>query len=76
MVTRPVELTRRELRELELALRQRGFAPTNLNSAWRQLTNHDMAAHLIGYICKAALGEKLHPFDERVDRALQKNSGL
>lgn len=70
VVTRPAELTRKELRELELTLRQRGFTPTSLDSAWKQLTNHEMAARLIGYIRQAALGEELRPFAERVDRAL------
>lgn len=75
VVTRPAELTRQELRELELTLRQRGFTPANLDVAWKHLTNQEMAARLIGYIRQAALGEQLRPFDERVDRALQKLLG-
>ena len=70
VVTRPADLTRQELRELELALRQRNFTPANLDTAWKQLTNQEMAARLIGYIRGAALDEEPVPFEERVDRAL------
>lgn len=71
VVTRPRELTRQQLRELLLALNNAGFSETNLAAAWKQTTNQDMAASIIGYIRQAALGDPLVPFAQRVDGALQ-----
>lgn len=72
VLTRPRELTRKQLRELRLALDQAGFTEANLTTAWRELTNQGIAAGIIGYIRQAALGDALEPYDQRVDRALQK----
>jgi type I restriction enzyme, R subunit len=72
VVTRPRELTRKQLRELRLALDQAGFSEASLSSAWRDLTNQEIAAGIVGYIRQAALGDALEPFEQRVDRALQK----
>jgi type I restriction enzyme R subunit len=72
VVTRPRELTRKQLRELRLALDQAGFSEANLTTAWRELTNQEIAAGIIGYIRQAALGDTLEPYDLRVDKALQK----
>jgi type I restriction enzyme R subunit len=64
---RPRELTRRQLKELALLLDGAGF-----QVAWRDKTNEDIAATIIGFIRKAALGDPLVPYPERVDRALKK----
>jgi type I restriction enzyme R subunit len=71
VLNRPRELTRAQLRELVLALDRAGFTETNLASAWRELTNQDIAARIVGYIRQAAIGDALVPYAERVDRALQ-----
>ncbi|MBK5915571.1 type I restriction-modification system endonuclease [Rhodocyclus purpureus] len=71
VLTRPRDLTRRQLKELMLELDQAGFSETGLDAAWRQMTNHDIAARIVGYIRKAAIGDALMPWSERVDRALQ-----
>ena len=71
VLTRPRELTRAQLRELVLALDKAGFTETNLASAWRELTNQDIAARIVGYIRQAAIGDALVPYAERVDHALQ-----
>jgi type I restriction enzyme R subunit len=71
VVTRPQELTRKQLRELQYELDKAGFSETNLNAAWNKMTNHEIAASIIGYIRQAAIGDALIPFSERVDRALQ-----
>jgi type I restriction enzyme R subunit len=69
VLTRPRELTRAQLRELVLALDRAGFTETNLATAWRELTNQDIAARIVGYIRQAAIGDALVPYAERVDRA-------
>lgn len=43
-----------------------------LRSAWRDKTNADIAASIMGFIRRAALGDPLVPYSERVDRALAK----
>lgn len=70
VLTRPRELTRKQLRELALALDQAGFTETGLATAWRETTNQDIAARIVGYIRQAAIGDALVPYAERVDRAL------
>jgi len=71
VLTRPRELTRKHLRELELALGLAGFSEAGLKTAWRETTNQDIAARIIGFIRQAAIGEPLIPYGERVDKALQ-----
>ncbi|GAA0723117.1 type I restriction-modification system endonuclease [Dokdonella soli] len=70
VLTRPRELTRKQLRELKLALDAAGYTETHLDIAWRETTNHDIAASIVGYIRQAAIGDPLKPFGERVDNAL------
>lgn len=71
VVTRPQELTRKQLRELQYELDKAGFSETNLTAAWSVMNNHEIAASIIGYIRQAAIGDPLIPFSERVDHALQ-----
>jgi type I restriction enzyme R subunit len=70
VLTRPRELTRKQLRELVMALDKAGFTETGLATAWREMTNQDIAARIVGYIRQAAIGDALVPYAERVDRAL------
>jgi len=72
VLTRPRDLTRKQLRELALELDRAGFSEANLTTAWREMTNQDIAARIVGYIRQAALGDPLVPYDQRVDAALQK----
>jgi type I restriction enzyme R subunit len=72
VLTRPRELTRKQLRELVLELDKAGFTETNLATAWREMTNQDIAARIVGYIRQAAIGDALVPYNERVEHALQK----
>ena len=69
---RPRELTREQLKELRLALDLEGFTAINLQAAWRETTNEDIAASIIGFIRKAALGDALIPYSDRVDAAVKK----
>ena len=72
VVQRPRELTRAQLKELRLALDEAGFREAFLRTAWREKTNADIAASIIGFIRQAALGDALVPYEERVDKAMQK----
>jgi type I restriction enzyme R subunit len=57
---------------LKLALDGRGYNEATLATAWRETTNQDMAASIMGYIRQAALGDPLVPYEQRVEKALQK----
>ena len=71
VLTRPRDLTRKQLRELALALDQAGFSEANINTAWRESTNQEIAAHIVGFIRHLATGDPLVPYEQRVDWALQ-----
>jgi len=72
VMQRPRDLTRQQLKELKLLLTQAGYSEASLQMAWRDTTNQDIAASIIGFIRQAALGDALVPYGERVDRAMQK----
>ncbi len=69
--TKPSDLTREQLREVRLLLDSQGYSEAHLKSAWRNSTNQEIAASIIGYIRQAALGEPLVAFDERVKKAME-----
>ncbi|HSN99299.1 MAG TPA: type I restriction-modification system endonuclease, partial [Candidatus Nanopelagicales bacterium] len=69
---RPRELTRRHLKEVALALDAAGYTEAALQAAWRDRTNEDIAAGILGFIRQAALGDPLVSYETRVDRALHK----
>lgn len=68
---RPRDLTRVQLKELRLALDAEGFSQTSLQVAWRETTNEDIAASIVGFIRQATLGDALMSYEERVDKALK-----
>lgn len=68
---RPRDLTRSQLRELRLALDLAGFTETNLRTAWRETTNQDVAASIIGYIRHVACNQPLVAHKDRVQAAMQ-----
>ena len=62
MVTqRPRDLTRKQLKDLKLELEKEDFREAYLQSAWRDLTNEEIAASIIGFIRQAALGSAADP---------------
>lgn len=69
---RPRDLTRAQLKELRLLLDAQGYSEKNLQVAWRTTTNEDIAASIIGFIRRAALGDALVSYELRVDRAIAK----
>jgi type I restriction enzyme R subunit len=70
VVNRPKDLTREQLKEVKLLLDDAGFSATHLQTAWRNNSNQDIAASIIGYIRQAALKEALIPFEQRVQMAM------
>lgn len=71
-VTRPADLTRESLRELELALSQAGFTETRLNRAVSEMTNAEMAADIISLVRRYAIGSELLSHEERIHRAVDR----
>jgi type I restriction enzyme R subunit len=71
VVNKPRDLTREQLKEIKLLLDGAGYSEAKLQSAVRLQTNQDIAASIIGHIRRAALGEPLVPFDQRVAQAMQ-----
>jgi len=72
VVNKPRDLTREQLKEIRLLLDNAGYSEAKLQSAWRNQTNQDIAASIIGHIRRAALGEALVPFEQRVAQAMQR----
>ncbi|MDB5308640.1 MAG: Type site-specific deoxyribonuclease [Gemmataceae bacterium] len=68
---RPRDLTRQQLKELKLALDEAGFTETQLQTAWRETRNEDIAATIIGYVRHIITGEPLRPYKERVAAAMK-----
>jgi type I restriction enzyme R subunit len=72
VITKPKDLTRKALLELQEWFDAQSFDESTLRVAWKKTTNQDIAARLIGHIRRAALGDALLPFEQRVDNALNK----
>jgi type I restriction enzyme R subunit len=72
VVNKPRDLTREQLKEIKLLLDAAGYSEAKLQSAVRNQTNQDIAASIIGHIRRAALGEPLVPFEQRVAQAMQR----
>jgi len=70
--TRPKELTRDELKKLRIALDQKGYTEKNLQTAWRDAKNEDIAADIISFIRQLALGDPLISREERIKNAMKK----
>ena len=69
---RPRDLTRKQLKELQLALDTAGFTEAGLRVAWQETTNQEIAASIIGFIRQKALGSPLVPYEERVKLAMDR----
>ena len=69
---KPRDLTRKELTNLAKLLDDEGFSEASLRAAYGRVRNADIAAHIIGYVRQAALGDPLVPYETRVDNAIAK----
>ncbi|MCV0394843.1 MAG: type I restriction-modification system endonuclease [Rhizobiaceae bacterium] len=68
---RPRDLTRKELKELATLLDANGFSEASLRRAYGSVRNADIAAHVIGFVRQAALGDPLVPYEARVENGVQ-----
>lgn len=67
---RPRELTRKTLKELKLVLDQAGFTEKNLQVAWKDRKNKEIAADIISFIRRQALGDPLVSHKDRIKKAM------
>jgi type I restriction enzyme R subunit len=72
VVNKPRDLSREQLKDIKLLLDGAGYSEAKLQTAIRNQTNQDIAASIIGHIRRAALGEPLIPFEQRVAQAMQR----
>lgn len=71
VINRPRDLTRDDLKEIQLELQRHQFGENALQRAWRQVKNEEVAADIISFIRRAALGTKLISHDERIKHAMK-----
>ncbi len=77
--TRPRELTRESLKSLKLELDRHKFTEQQLNTAWKELKDEDIAADIITFIRQQALGSALISHEGRIKNAvvrLKNNHGF
>lgn len=72
VATRPKDLTRQSLKELKLILDRNDFSETKLKTAWKQITNEDIAADIISFIRQRSLDDVLISKDDRIRNAIKK----
>ncbi|OED43450.1 type I restriction-modification system endonuclease [Chromatiales bacterium (ex Bugula neritina AB1)] len=70
--TRPHQLTRQSLQELQNQLVSQGYNEIQLRTAWREANNVDIAATIIGYIRNAILDMPVEPYEDRVNYAMRR----
>ena len=70
--TRPKELTRESLKSLKLALDREGFTEQQLNTAWHEAKNEEIAADIISFIRRHAIGSALLSHEQRIKKAVAK----
>lgn len=71
-VQRPRELTRKELKALAALLDAKGFSEAELRRAYGRARNADIAAHVLGFVRQAALGDPLVPYATRVQNGVDR----
>lgn len=69
---RPRELTRKELKDLAVLLDAQGYSEASLRQAYGRARNADIAAHIIGFVRQAAIGDPLVPYETRVENGVQR----
>jgi type I restriction enzyme R subunit len=70
--TRPRELTRESLKSLKLELDRHKFTEQQLNTAWKEAKNEDIAADIISFIRRHAIGSALLSHEKRIKNAVER----
>lgn len=70
--TKPSSLTRQSLKTLKITLDQHGFTETQLNHAWKELKNEDIAADIISFIRSQTIGSEMISHEDRIKNAIKK----
>jgi len=71
VLQRPKELTREDLKEIQIELSRAGYTEAQIREAFSEEKNQDIAASIIGFLRSRALGTPLMPYENRVDHALR-----
>ena len=72
VATRPKDLTRQSLKELKQILGDNNFRETMLQTAWKEMTNEDIAADIISFIRQRSAGDVLISKDDRIHGAIER----
>lgn len=72
VATRPKDLTRQSLKELKQILGNHNFRETMLQTAWKEMTNEDIAADIISFIRQRSIGDALISKEDRIHGAIEK----
>jgi type I restriction enzyme R subunit len=72
VMTKPSELTRESLKSLKLELDRRNFTAQQLNTAWKELKNEDLAADIVSLIRQQAIGSPLVSHNDRIIHAVER----
>lgn len=67
---RPKSLTRKDLKDIAVLLDANGFSEASLRQAYGRARNADIAAHIIGFVRQAALGDPLVAYETRVENGV------
>jgi len=71
VLQRPKELTREDLKEIQIELSRAGYTEAQIREAFSEAKNQDIAASIVGFLRSRALGTPLMPYENRVDHALR-----
>ena len=69
---KPRDLTRKELKDLQILLAGEGFSEKFLKTAWKDAKHEDIAASIIGFIRAMTIGSPLLSYEQRLENAMQK----
>jgi type I restriction enzyme, R subunit len=61
---------------LKAALDQEGFRELDLQTAWREWKNEDIAADIISFVRRQALGDPLISHEDRIRAAMRKINNM
>ncbi|MCD7708925.1 MAG: type I restriction-modification system endonuclease, partial [Clostridiales bacterium] len=70
--TRPSDLTRDDLKSLTLKLGCEGYTEQQLNTAFSEMTNEEMAADIISMVRRYAIGSTLTSHEDKIKNAVEK----